>query len=145
MADFGEPIISLESVYKIFGPDPRGRAFDLVKDGVPKDDVQRLTGHVVGLDDISFSVNKGEIFVVMGLSGSGKSTAIRTVNKLHDTTSGRVMVNGVNVQELEGKDLQAFRQETGMVFQHFALFPHRNVIDNTSYGLKVQGVSNSES
>jgi len=134
----------LESVYKIFGPDPRGRAFDLVKDGVPKDDVQRLTGHVVGLDDISFSVNKGEIFVVMGLSGSGKSTAIRTVNKLHDTTSGRVMVDGVNVQELEGKDLQTFRQETGMVFQHFALFPHRNVIDNTSYGLKVQGASPKE-
>lgn len=144
MTDFGEPIISLESVYKIFGPDPRGRAFDLVKDGVPKDDVQRMTGHVVGLDDISFSVNKGEIFVVMGLSGSGKSTAIRTVNKLHDTTSGRVMVDGVNVQELDGKELQAFRQETGMVFQHFALFPHRSVIDNTSYGLKVQGVSNSQ-
>ena len=144
MAEFGEPVISLENVYKIFGPDPRGRSFDLVKDGVPKDDVQRLTGHVVGLDDISFSVNKGEIFVVMGLSGSGKSTAIRTVNKLHETTSGRVMVNGVNVQELEGKDLQDFRQETGMVFQHFALFPHRNVIDNTSYGLKVQGVSNAE-
>ena len=144
MAEFGEPVISLENVYKIFGPDPRGRSFDLVQDGVPKDEVQRLTGHVVGLDDISFSVNKGEIFVVMGLSGSGKSTAIRTVNKLHETTSGRVMVNGVNVQELEGKDLQDFRQETGMVFQHFALFPHRNVIDNTSYGLKVQGVSNAE-
>ena len=144
MAEFGEPVISLENVYKIFGPDPRGRSFDLVKDGVPKDDVQRLTGHVVGLDDISFSVNKGEIFVVMGLSGSGKSTAIRTVNKLHETTSGRVMVNGVNVQELEGKNLQDFRQETGMVFQHFALFPHRNVIDNTSYGLKVQGISNAE-
>ena len=140
-----EPIIALDSVYKIFGPNPRGRAFDLCSSGVGKDEVQRQTGHVVGMRDISFSVNRGEIFVVMGLSGSGKSTAIRTVNKLHDVTHGRVMVEGTNVQELTGAALQAFRREKlAMVFQHFALFPHRNVIDNTAYGLKVQGVEKRE-
>ncbi len=140
-----EPIIALENVYKIFGPNPRGRAFDLCSSGVGKDEVQRQTGHVVGMRDISFEVQKGEIFVVMGLSGSGKSTAIRTVNKLHDVTHGRVMVEGTNVQDLTGAALQSFRREKlSMVFQHFALFPHRNVIDNTAYGLKVQGVEKKE-
>ena len=110
-----------------------------------KDEVQRLSGHVVGMKDISFTVNKGEIFVVMGLSGSGKSTAIRTVNKLHDITAGQVTVDGIDVQGLRGSALQTFRREKmGMVFQHFALFPHRNIIDNTGYGLKVQGVSKGE-
>ena len=138
-------IIQLEEVFKIFGPQPRGRAFDLAKAGVHKNDVQKQSGHVVGLSDVSFSVQKGEIFVVMGLSGSGKSTAIRTVNKLHDVTHGQVLVDGVDVQQLEGKELQAFRREKmGMVFQHFALFPHRNVIDNVAYGLKVQKVDKNE-
>jgi glycine betaine/proline transport system ATP-binding protein len=141
MATAGEEIIRLEHVYKIFGPQPQGRAFDLVKAGYGKDEVLRRSGHVVGLDDVSFDIRKGELFVVMGLSGSGKSTAIRTVNKLHDVTSGAVWVDGINVQELEGTALQAFRRDKmGMVFQHFALFPHRNVIDNVGYGLKVQGV-----
>ena len=136
-----ETIITLENVYKIFGPNPRGRAFDLCSSGVSKDEVQRQTGHVVGMKDISFEVKKGEIFVVMGLSGSGKSTAIRTVNKLHDITHGRVIVEGTDVQQLRGAALQSFRREKlAMVFQHFALFPHRNIIDNTAYGLKVQGV-----
>ena len=145
MTEHGEPIVSLEHVYKIFGPDPGGRAYDLSRAGVEKDEVQRLSGHVVGMKDISFTVNKGEIFVVMGLSGSGKSTAIRTVNKLHDITAGQVTVDGVNVQGLRGSALQTFRREKmGMVFQHFALFPHRNIIDNTGYGLKVQGVSKGE-
>ncbi|MDP6214177.1 MAG: glycine betaine/L-proline ABC transporter ATP-binding protein [Acidimicrobiales bacterium] len=140
-----ETIIVLENVYKIFGPNPRGRAFDLCSAGVEKDEVQRQTGHVVGMRDISFSVNRGEIFVVMGLSGSGKSTAIRTVNKLHDVTHGRVIVEGTDVQQLRGAALQAFRREKlSMVFQHFALFPHRNVIDNTAYGLKVQGVEKDD-
>ena len=145
MTKHSEPIVSLEHVYKIFGPDPAGRAYDLSRAGVDKDEVQRLSGHVVGMKDISFTVNKGEIFVVMGLSGSGKSTAIRTVNKLHDITAGQVTVDGIDVQGLRGSALQTFRREKmGMVFQHFALFPHRNIIDNTGYGLKVQGVSKGE-
>ena len=141
----GDEIIRLSDVYKIFGPQPRGRAFELARSGVPKNDVQRLSGHVVGLTDVNFSVNRGEIFVVMGLSGSGKSTAIRMVNKLHDVTHGEVLVDGVDVQKLDGTDLQEFRREKmGMVFQHFALFPHRKVIDNVGYGLKVQKVDRSE-
>ena len=145
MTEPAEPIVSLQNVYKIFGPDPGGRAYELSRAGVDKNEVQRLSGHVVGMKDISFTVNKGEIFVVMGLSGSGKSTAIRTVNKLHDITAGEVMVDGTNVQELRGSALQTFRREKmGMVFQHFALFPHRNIIDNTGYGLKVQGIPKKE-
>jgi glycine betaine/proline transport system ATP-binding protein len=145
MATAGEEIIRLEHVYKIFGPQPQGRAFDLVKAGYGKDEVLRRSGHVVGLDDVSFDVRKGELFVVMGLSGSGKSTAIRTVNKLHDVTHGSVWVDGTDVQKLHGTDLQAFRRDKmGMVFQHFALFPHRNVIDNVGYGLKVQGVDKDD-
>ena len=140
-----EEIIRLEEVFKIFGPQPRGRAFDLARSGMHKNDVQQQSGHVVGLSNVSFSIKKGEIFVVMGLSGSGKSTAIRTVNKLHDVTHGQVWVDGVDVQTLGGKELQAFRREKmGMVFQHFALFPHRNVIDNVAYGLKVQKVPRNE-
>jgi glycine betaine/proline transport system ATP-binding protein len=141
MAAEGEEIIRLERVYKIFGPQPKGRAFELASAGVGKDEVLRLTGHTVGLTDVNFSVNRGEIFVVMGLSGSGKSTAIRTVNKLYDITSGHVWVDGTDVQALSGARLQAFRREQmGMVFQHFALFPHRSVLDNVGYGLKIQKV-----
>ncbi len=144
MAQVGDDIIVLDGVYKIFGPQPRGRAFELASSGMGKDEVQAETGHVVGLDDVSFAVSRGEMFVVMGLSGSGKSTALRTVNKLHDITAGTVSVEGTDVQTLEGSELQAFRRShMGMVFQHFALFPHRNVIDNVSYGLKVQGAARS--
>ena len=135
-----EQVISLEGVYKIFGPAPSGRALGLALAGRGKRSVQAETGHVIGLDNVTFSVDRGEIFVVMGLSGSGKSTAIRTVNKLHDITAGSVVVDGTDVQSLRGRELQAFRRENmGMVFQHFALFPHRKVIENVAYGLKVQG------
>ena len=141
----GDTIVEFRDVYKIFGPQPRGRALDLARSGIPKKEVQRLTGHVVGMTDVNFAVNRGEIFVVMGLSGSGKSTAIRMVNKLYDVTNGEVLVDGVDVQRLEGTQLQVFRREKmGMVFQHFALFPHRNVIDNVGYGLKVQKVDRDE-
>ena len=144
MAQAGDEIIALDGVFKIFGPQPRGRAFELANSGMSKDEVQAETGHVVGLHNVCFSVTRGEMFVVMGLSGSGKSTALRTVNKLHDITAGTVRVEGTDVQELEGSALQAFRrQHMGMVFQHFALFPHRDVIDNVGYGLKVQGVDKS--
>ena len=145
MVDGDSALIRLESVYKIFGPQPHGRAFDLARAGVSKDEVLRQSGHVIGIRDVSFSVSTGEIFVVMGLSGSGKSTALRTVNKLFEATAGQVWVDGTDVQTLSGTRLQAFRREKmGMVFQHFALFPHRSVIDNVGYGLKVQGVDKEE-
>jgi len=142
MGSAGQEMIQLKHVYKIFGDQPRGRALELAKAGVSKDEIQARTNHVVGLTDVDFSVRQGEIFVVMGLSGSGKSTAIRTVNKLHDVTDGEVLVDGRDVQKMTGKALQAFRREKmGMVFQHFALFPHHTVIDNVGYGLKVQGMA----
>ncbi len=145
MADAGDAIVKFEDVYKIFGPQPRGRALDLVKQGYGKDEVLRRSGHVVGLSEVTFDVHEGEIFVIMGLSGSGKSTAIRMVNKLHDVTAGYVWVEGTDVQTLSGKELQAFRRDKmGMVFQHFALFPHRNVIDNVGYGLKVRKIPKAE-
>jgi glycine betaine/proline transport system ATP-binding protein len=145
MAEHGEELVRFDGVYKIFGPQPRGRALDLVKSGYSKDEVLRRSGHVVGLNDVSFSVKRGELFVVMGLSGSGKSTALRAVNKLHPITVGDVIVDGIDVMALSGTGLQAFRREKmGMVFQHFALFPHRNVIDNVGYGLKVQKVPKDE-
>ncbi|MYI18512.1 MAG: ATP-binding cassette domain-containing protein, partial [Acidimicrobiia bacterium] len=90
MTQNGDEIIILDGVYKIFGPQPGGRAFDLLRSGMSKDEVQAETGHVVGLDDVTFTVHKGEVFVVMGLSGSGKSTAMRTVNKLIDITAGSI-------------------------------------------------------
>ncbi len=140
----GDGLIRLENIYKIFGPQPQGRAFELTKSGLSKDEVLRHSGHVVGLNNVNFSVNKGEIFVVMGLSGSGKSTALRTVNKLLTATHGQVWVAGTDVQTLDGNELQAFRREKmGMVFQHFALFPHRSVIENVGYGLKIQKMSRS--
>ena len=145
MTDADDVIIQLDRVFKIFGPQPRGRALTLAKSGMRKNEVQKATDHVVGMSDVSFDVKRGETFVIMGLSGSGKSTAIRTVNKLHDITDGHVYVDGVDVQALEGQALQQFRREKmGMVFQHFALFPHRSVIDNTGYGLKVQGVEREQ-
>ena len=138
-------LIRLENIYKIFGPQPGGRAFELTRSGLSKDEVLRHSGHVVGLNNVNFDVNEGEIFVVMGLSGSGKSTALRTVNKLFQATHGSVWVDGVDVQTLDGNALQAFRREkTGMVFQHFALFPHRTVIENVGYGLKIQKTSKSD-
>ena len=135
-------IVVLNEVYKILDHSREDVPSTWCALGWARNRVQAETGHVVGLNDVSFSVKKGEIFVVMGLSGSGKSTAIRTVNKLHDITYGSVMVDSTDVQQLNGSDLQAFRREyMGMVFQHFALFPHRNVIDNVGYGLKVQKVA----
>ncbi|MGB1083983.1 MAG: quaternary amine ABC transporter ATP-binding protein, partial [Ilumatobacteraceae bacterium] len=133
--------IRLEGVYKIFGEQPRGRALELAQAGHSKTEIQAWTDHVVGLADVNVDIRQGELFVIMGLSGSGKSTAIRTVNQLHSVTAGSVWVDDVDIQTLSGRALQAVRREKmGMVFQHFALFPHRNVIDNVAYGLEVQGV-----
>ncbi len=137
--------IAIRDVTKIFGKTPRGRPLKMLQSGASKDEILEKTGHVVGLRQITFDVDEGELFVVMGLSGSGKSTAIRTVNKLVEPTDGSVQVDGIEVTELRGKALQDFRKDKmGMVFQHFALFPHHTVRDNTGYGLKVKGVPPEE-
>lgn len=132
--------IRLKGVTKIFGPDPEA-ALTMLREGRGKDEVQSETGHVVGLDDVSLDIERGQIFVVMGLSGSGKSTLIRHVNRLIDPTAGEITINGEDVLAMSPEALRTFRRtRIAMVFQKFALLPHRSVIDNVAYGLEVRGV-----
>ncbi|NMU71551.1 ATP-binding cassette domain-containing protein, partial [Vibrio parahaemolyticus] len=110
--------------------------------GHSKEQVLAETGHTVGLKDINLQIQKGEIFVIMGLSGSGKSTMIRHFNRLIDPTMGQILVEGVDVMQLSNKELEQFRRhKMSMVFQRFGLLPHRTVIDNIAYGLEVQGMN----
>ena len=132
--------ILIENLYKIFGPHPE-TALKMLQDGARKEEIMEKTKHGVGVADASFTVNEGEILVVMGLSGSGKSTLVRCINRLIEPTAGRVIVNGKDVTKLDVESLRRFRLEHfGMVFQNFALFPHRTVIDNVAYGLEIQKV-----
>ncbi len=117
----------------------------MVKAGADKEEVMAKTAHVVGLDNVSVSVEEGEIFVVMGLSGSGKSTLIRHLNRLIEPTSGSIHVDGEDVLAMSEKQLTRFRQhKLSMVFQRFGLLPHKNIIDNVAFGLQVQGVAETE-
>lgn len=133
--------VRVENIYKIFGSNPTGEALSLAQEGMPKPDVLDKTGHVLALADVNFSVKRGELFVVMGLSGSGKSTLVRCINRLIEPTSGHIYVDDEDVLQYNKQQLQNFRRtKIAMVFQHFALFPHQTVAENTAYGLKVQGV-----
>ena len=134
------PKVRIDHVTKIFGDEPGGKALELLRAGHSKETIRESTGHVVGVNAVNIDVAEGEIFVVMGLSGSGKSTLIRCVNRLYEPTAGRIVVDGTDVTALDSKELQAFRRErTGMVFQHFALFPHQTVRANVAFGLRVKG------
>lgn len=136
-----KPLIEIRGLYKVFGPKPNS-VIDRVKEGVSKDQILEETGHTVGLKDINLSINKGEIFVIMGLSGSGKSTLIRHFNRLIDPTLGQIDVEGTDVMTLAQKDLEVFRRhKMSMVFQRFGLLPHRKVLDNVAYGLEIQGIA----
>jgi len=136
--------IEVKDLYKVFGSKPQ-KALTMLKEGHSKDEILEKTRHTVGVADASFTVNEGEIGVIMGLSGSGKSTLVRCVNRLIEPTSGSVLVDGVDVLALGKAALMNFRREHfGMVFQHFALFPHRTVIQNVEFGLEVQGVDKGE-
>ncbi|MEZ5647309.1 MAG: glycine betaine/L-proline ABC transporter ATP-binding protein [Burkholderiaceae bacterium] len=143
MAD-AAPGIRIRHLYKIFGP--RAEVMlERVREGMSKQELRDQHGHVLGLKDINIDMPAGGIQVVMGLSGSGKSTLIRHVNRLIDPTAGEVLVpvNGqdVDVVKMAHRDLLRFRREqTAMVFQKFALFPHFTVLENVQYGLQVQGV-----
>lgn len=131
--------ISIQNVYKIFGPDPQG-ALRRVKEGMGKSELLDRTGHVIGIQDVSIDVRQGETYVVMGLSGSGKSTLIRHINRLIEPTAGRIVVDGEDVLQLSEAALRQFRREKiSMVFQRFALLPHKTVLENTMYGLLVAG------
>ena len=132
--------ISVLKLSKIFGPHPE-RVFKLISQGTNKDDIFNQTGHAVGLANISFEVAEGEILVVMGLSGSGKSTLIRCINRLIEPTEGQILIDGIDITTLDHHALLELRRHKfGMVFQNFALFPHRNVLNNVEYGLEIQHV-----
>ena len=133
--------VKIADITKIFGDEPDGEALALLRAGCSKKEIKERTGHVVGVKDANIDVEEGEIFVVMGLSGSGKSTLLRCVNRLYEPTTGTIMVDGIDVTALNPKELQAFRRDsTGMVFQHFALFPHQDILSNVAFGLRVKGV-----
>ena len=137
--------VKIANITKIFGDEPDGKALELLRAGHSKEAIKESTGHVVGVNDANIDVAEGEIFVVMGLSGSGKSTLIRCVNRLYEPTAGSIVVDGTDVTALNPKELQAFRREsTGMVFQHFALFPHQDIRSNVAFGLRVKGVDPEE-
>jgi len=133
-----EKRIKVENLFKIFGPHPE-EAMKLLEHEVSKDDIMDQIKHGVGVADVSFDVEEGEILVIMGLSGSGKSTLVRCINRLIDPTAGKIYVDGEDVISLSERELRTFRQKHfGMVFQNFALFPHRTVLRNVEYGLEVQ-------
>lgn len=137
--------IKIRNLYKIFGPRAATHV-EAVKNGMSKMDLMERFGHVLGLKDINLEMPAGCIQVIMGLSGSGKSTLIRHINRLIDPTAGEVLVNGVDVVKMSQAELRDFRrQQTAMVFQKFALLPHRNVIENIVYGLDIQKMSRSKS
>ncbi len=136
--------IEIKDLFKIFGP--RGEKYvDAVMGGMSKTELNEKHGHVLGLKDINISMPAGQIQVVMGLSGSGKSTLIRHINRLIEPTAGSVLYEDVDVCQMSTSELQEFRRhKTAMVFQKFALLPHRTVIGNTVYGLELQGIAKGE-
>ncbi len=138
------PKITVENLYKIFGPSAKS-GIALLRQGLGKERLLREHGLAVGINNASFSIDPGQFLVVMGLSGSGKSTLIRCLNRLIEPTAGKILIDGVDVTTLDEKALREVRQHKfGMVFQKFALFPHRTVLKNAEYGLEIQGVAPEE-
>jgi len=136
--------IEVRKLYKIFGSRP-AEVLARVQAGEGKDEILADTGHTVGLDDVNLHIRGAETFVVMGLSGSGKSTFVRCVNRLIEPTAGQVLIGGVDVVGMAAADVKALRRtRMSMVFQRFGLLPHRNVLRNVAYGLSVQGVAREE-
>ncbi|GHP14700.1 glycine/betaine ABC transporter ATP-binding protein [Lentilactobacillus fungorum] len=136
--------LQVRHLTKIFGR-RIARAEELIKAGRTKAEILKSAGATVGVSDANFEVNDGEIFVIMGLSGSGKSTMIRMINRLIEPTSGEILIDGKNLTSLNKKELlNVRRNKMSMVFQNFALFPNRTIIENTAYGLEIKGVDKDE-
>ncbi len=136
--------IQIKNLYKIFGKNPRS-ALEQVKDGVNKDELLEKHNHVLGLKNINLDINEKSIQVVMGLSGSGKSTLIRHINRLIEPTDGSVVVDDEDVLKMNDESLRNFRRtKTAMVFQRFALLPHKTVLENTLFGLHIQNIDEKE-
>jgi glycine betaine/proline transport system ATP-binding protein len=137
-------VVQVENLTKVFGSHPE-RALDMVKEGKSREEIQQKTGQTVGIAEVEFEVQAGEILVVMGLSGSGKSTLVRCMNRLIEPTTGKILVHDRDVVNMSANELLEFRRhKMGMVFQHFALFPHRTVLENAEYGLEVMDVETGE-
>lgn len=134
------PILEVKGLYKVFGEDT-DRAFSMINEGVNKDDIFEKTRLTIGVNNVSLSIQEGEIFVIMGLSGSGKSTLVRLLNRLIEPTEGSVFLKGKDIAHISEEELrQVRRNNISMVFQNFALMPHMTVIENAAFGLELAGV-----
>ena len=138
------PVIKCESVYKIFG----NNAKNLLEDSNGNVDAKTFqeAGCIVGVNNASFDVKKGEMLVVMGLSGSGKSTLLRCISRLTDATAGKIFIDGDDLLSMNSKELiELRRNKMGMVFQNFALLPHKTVLENIAFPLQIKGTNTNES
>ncbi|MDZ5722418.1 glycine/proline betaine ABC transporter ATP-binding protein OpuAA [Bacillus sp. SXabc123] len=136
--------IKVEKVSKIFGKQTK-KAVQMLANGKTKKEILKATGSTVGVNQADFDVYDGEIFVIMGLSGSGKSTLVRLLNRLIEPTAGNIYIDGDMITNMSKDQLREVRRKKiSMVFQKFALFPHRTILENTEYGLELQGVDKQE-
>lgn len=136
--------LKVENVFKVFGDNPK-LALEMVDNGLNKDEIFAKTGHTLGVNNASFEVYSGEIFVIMGLSGSGKSTLVRLLNRLIEPSAGNIYIDNDNVTKMTSKQLrQTRREKISMVFQSFALLPHMSVLENTMFGLTLDGIGKKE-
>lgn len=138
--------LEVKNLTKIFGSkSARQKADELIDQGKKKAEILEETGATVGVSRASLDIQQGEIFVIMGLSGSGKSTLVRMLNRLIEPTGGEVLIDGDDINQMDKGELtKARREQISMVFQNFGLFPHRTVLENTEYGLEVQGMDKEE-
>jgi len=137
--------IEIKNVWKIFGNTSKEALNAIQNEYISKQEALEKYNSVIGVSDVSFNVKKGEIFCVMGLSGSGKSTLVRHINRLLEPTSGQILINNEDVMKFDAKNLQDLRnKKIGMVFQNFALMPHRSVLDNIAMPLEIRGISKND-
>ena len=133
--------LEVKNLYKIFGDNP-DRAFKYIERGEGKEKILEKTGLSLGVNNASLAIEEGEIFVIMGLSGSGKSTMVRLLNRLIEPTRGQVLIDGVDIAKISDSELREVRRnKISMVFQSFALMPHMNVLNNTAFGMELSGVA----
>ncbi|MFE6168595.1 glycine betaine/L-proline ABC transporter ATP-binding protein [Viridibacillus arvi] len=133
-----DPFVEVRNVSKIFGKSPKA-ALELLELGRSKKEILKETGQTLGVNKVNFSIYPGEIFVIMGLSGSGKSTLIRMFNRLIAPTIGEILIDNEDIVKMSASRLREVRQQKiSMVFQNFALFPHKTILENTEFGLEIQ-------
>lgn len=138
--------ITVKNLSVIFGtPKQKEKALKLIDEGLSAEEIKKKTGATVANKNVNFEIHKNELFVIVGLSGSGKSTFIRTLNLLNKPTRGEILINGKDITKLSKEELRDYRRkDVSMVFQHFGLFSHRTVLENVQYPLEIQGVEKEE-